>query len=75
MRYDYFYLHSGTLEKRHLKNSVTRKRLPSRITRNGLLSKDPLVYDKSLMLWERNSEPVDYIIFIFSVFHRDGSKC
>ena len=42
-RYDYFYLVSGTLEKRPLKYSVTRKRLPSRITCNGLLSKDLLL--------------------------------
>ena len=47
--YDYFYLESGTLEKPSLKISVTRKRLPSRITCNGLPSKDPLVYDQAIV--------------------------
>ena len=45
-----FYLESGTLEKRPLKISVTRKRLPSRKTRNGLLRKDPLAYARWAIL-------------------------
>jgi len=48
------------LEKRPPNFSVTRKQFPSRITRNGLLSKGPLVYYKSLMLWEKNNESVAY---------------
>jgi hypothetical protein len=50
LRYDYFYLESGTLEKLPLKISVTRKRLPSRITCNGLPRKDPLLYDEAMRL-------------------------
>ena len=38
------------LGKHPLKISVTRKRLPSRITCNGLRSKDPLAYDKAMKL-------------------------
>ena len=42
---------------------------------NRLLRKYLQTYDKPLMLWERNNRSVYYIIFIFGVIHRDGSKC
>ena len=48
------------LEKRPLKISVTRKRLPSLKTCNELPRKDPQGYDKPLELWKTNNEKLLY---------------